>query len=476
MKRFHVLVAVLWIGAQTPNLYGQSCPSSCTTITSGTLTFCRCLIYSSPGDRLQLITDKSVTIVDVDGDGLRDIPFGVWYHGTQGAYVLRQVSGGIPGTFAAHRISPNPTYGITNLGDINDDGVVDFAIGGHNRNFSVYLVLSNGPFPSYRDTLIYYNPPANPNSVINRGGVVYWTEYTGHFKYYDLGSRTLSDVPFSRCGDGIATGDFNGDGNLDVACSSYGSSGGLFVFYGDGISFPSNEIVQSGEIYQGIAGHDIDGDGRDEIIGVGAKVSIWHWSLSGWSREVVGASLSNNDNPLARLNLADLDCDGDVDIIVASACPSSPGNTLKWYENTGGGWVGHPIETSGSNCSGAYPYPYGVRVGLLDETGDTGRADIVIVRSGNDRLWAYYNVTDSISCSPLVGREDLGVNETSRTARSLEVKGRYITAEGEGMLELYRADGRLVLRRYVRGRLRHGLGRGVYLVKFGVLRRVVVVR
>ncbi|NPB03301.1 MAG: hypothetical protein GXO39_02660, partial [Thermotogae bacterium] len=77
MKRslLEVSVMVTTMLLAPSGLSGQSCPSSCSVITSGPLTFCRCLIFTSSNsnDRIQLITDKSVTVVDVDGDGLRDI-------------------------------------------------------------------------------------------------------------------------------------------------------------------------------------------------------------------------------------------------------------------------------------------------------------------------------------------------------------------------------------------------------------------
>ncbi|NPB03818.1 MAG: hypothetical protein GXO39_05335 [Thermotogae bacterium] len=190
-----LLSFVTFFGAYS-KAFAQVCPSSCTTITSGSLRFCKCSIYiGALGDRFQLVTDKSVTIVDVDGDGLRDVPFGVWLYGSEGTYVLRQISGGIPGTFVLHGISSHPTYGLVDLGDLNDDGVIDFAITGHRRNGSVYLLVSNGLFPSYRDTLIFDTTilfPAKPNSIISRNGVIYWTEYFGPIHHYDLSSNTLS--------------------------------------------------------------------------------------------------------------------------------------------------------------------------------------------------------------------------------------------------------------------------------------------
>jgi len=292
-------------------------------------------------------------------------------------------------------------------------------------------------------------------------------------------------ISYTRCADGVAIGDFNGDTHLDVACSSYGGyyiPRGLAVHYGP--DFLIHELLISGEKVQGIVAHDMDGDGYAELVAAGEKVSVWHWSSLGWSRDVLEDSLSIAVNPFARLNLADLDCDGDVDIVVATACPRSSGNMLVWYENTGAGWMAHTIDSLGNRCYVDFPSPYGVRVGLLDETSDTGRADVVLFLNrvsvdsvGIHEMFAYYNVTDSISCSPLSKGSELRSREIPRNDDlHLRVMGNILTIEGKGDLKIYRSDGRLLRHIIVNGKMRHKLPTGVYIIKFAGKRRVVVVR
>jgi len=166
MGRFYVLLGMLWVLPVFSGLYGQSCPSSCSVITSGPLTFCKCQIYEGgPSDRIHLVTDKSVTIVDVDRDGLRDVPFSVWDRGAIGVWVLQQISLGIPGTFIAHRLNIRGAYGITNIGDINSDSIEDFAYTTHGTSHEVYLLLSGGSFPgTYSDILLLSG--GTPNSIV----------------------------------------------------------------------------------------------------------------------------------------------------------------------------------------------------------------------------------------------------------------------------------------------------------------------
>ncbi len=426
--------------------------------------------------------------MDVDGDSIRDIPFGVWYLGTQGAYVLKQTSPGIPGTFTAYRISPQPAYGITNIGDINDDGIEDFASAGHWENHSVYMIVSDGAFPSYHDTLLRYHGSGSyddPNSIVGRGGLIYWSSYDGSVSFYNAYTNTLVVRDDDLCGDGIAFGDFNLDGYIDAACSNYKAdwpNHGLYVFYFNGSSFYRVDTIDNGR-WQGILAYDINGDSLIDIIGVGPTTSVL-FNRGGYFEELrIDSSLSqgtgaSDRNPFARVNIADLDCDGDMDIVAATACPPSGEAMLKWYEQVDTTtWLKHPIDFSGSSCSG--PYPYGVRVGLLDEITDTGRADIVIVKDGRNKIYAYYNISDVGACHPLSYDDGTEVLEKSQDL-GLKIApttgGITLTSSIPIRVELFNVAGKLVGKFEVSGTRFVPLPSGVFFVKVGSEARKVVVR
>ena len=488
--RWNVAFSISVIAAVgfVPSLNAQTCPSTCTTLTSGPLTFCRCLIYTGgSSDRIQLVTDRSVTIVDVDGDGLRDIPFGVWYLGSQGAYILKQTSPGIPGTFTAYRISPEPAYGITNIGDVNGDGIEDFASAGHWENHSVYMILSDGTFPSYHDTLLRYHEGSanNPNSIIGYGGMIFWSAYDGSVSFYDVSTNTLVVRNDSLCGDGIAFGDFNNDGYVDAACSRHGwatANHGLYIYYFNGSSFYAVDTVDRTGRWQGILSYDINGDGLLDIVGVSHWGSVW-LNRGGYFEEIridsnLSAGISSSDqNPFARVNIADLDCDGDMDIVAATACPPSGEAMLKWYEQVDTTtWVVHPIDFSGYNCSA--PYPYGVRVGLLDEITDTGRADIVIVKDGRNRIYAYYNVSDVGACQPLSyddGTEILEAYTSVGWSVNPTTGGITLISSRPLKVGIFNAAGKLVRKVEVSGTRFVPLPAGVFFIKAdGKVKKVIV--
>ena len=467
-------------------LYAQTCPSGCSTITSGSLTFCKCNIYTTPepSDRVQMVTDQYITVVDVDGDGLRDIPFGVWYYGRAGTYVLRQTSGGIPGTFVEVQISDTPGYGIASLGDRNGDGLVDFVISTHGVLHKVYTLMSPGSLGPYTVTPIYTG--SHPNSVTVSPTGIYFTDYDGSINYYDFSTTTITRRDDDLCGDGVAFGDFNDDGYTDAVCSNYGGvfslPVGLHVYWYNGSGFTGYTTLDNARKWQGIVAYDMDGDGRKDVIGTGEDVSVFYNDGSSWTEVRLNSttvSVGVGSLPLVRVNLADLDCDEDPDIVVATACPPSGGATLMWYENLGGrAWEEHPIDFGGNSCSSDYPYPYGVRVGLLDETTDTGRADIVIVYGASNSIYAYYNVTPSISCSPLAYEGDLAVSELDDGERLNVVpvpKGIRITARRASKVAVFRADGSSLFQGTVEGTEYLRLPPGAYFVKAeGRTYRVVV--
>jgi len=438
-----LFAATLMLAGAWSVAFAQTCPTGCDLITSGTQTFCRCLIYTTPdaSDRVQMVTDKSVTIVDVDGDGQRDIPFGIWYYGRVGTYILRQTTVGIPGAFEEVKISDTTTYGLTPVSDINGDGYMDFVITTH--SYSTYLLESPGALAAYSVTSIFSDPAASPNSVAASGDHIFFSDYSGAVARYDISSASLYRRLDTEmyCGDGVAYADFDRDGYLDVACSNHdggasSSFNGIVVYPFNGIDFLTPEIITT-DPYQGIIAYDFDRDSNPDIVAAGARLSIFYNEGTGWTEVVLDSDFSAYGAGWNRVNIMDVDCDGDMDVVASTACPTSDGVILAWYEHldtTARTWARHPIEDSGNNCSGSAPYPYGVRVGLLDEyDSPQGRGDIVIVRNASNQIWAYYNVTPGTPLCEL-GQDD-----------ELDISERYSFAP-DGPISLYTKDGRLLYR------------------------------
>jgi len=130
-----------------------------------------------------------------------------------------------------------------------------------------------------------------------------------------------------------AVGDFDGDGNLDMAVGGYAKPD--IVYFGDGAGgFPRSTVVDSASDYAGVVvAGDLNSDGAlDLVIGhVSGTTRAYLNNRSGGFGSAVWSSSSVTN--LRDVILGDFDNDGDLDLIVSGG--GSGSETL--YRNTGNG-------------------------------------------------------------------------------------------------------------------------------------------
>jgi hypothetical protein len=198
---------------------------------------------------------------DFDGDGHLDLAFCNYYN--SGYAVNSKVYYGSSAGFSTSDTSDLPTYGCRDLvaEDINGDGYADVA------------------FASY-----YSGSSYNSNSRVYYGSAAGLST-----SYYD-------DLPTTGALS-VTTGDFDGDGTLDVAFGGYygGSwSAAAFtrVYWNSSLGLSSSVYTDLGNRgVRHIEAADLDGDGYDDLIGPryysGSSHStdsyIWWGSASGLS-------------------------------------------------------------------------------------------------------------------------------------------------------------------------------------------------
>jgi hypothetical protein len=236
------------------------------------------------------------------------------------------------------------------------------------------------------------------------------------FKYqYSCGTFIYYDYPYAS---GIDMADFDGDGDLDailIGCghlTHYQMVSGKF----EQVSGSDINVNHGSAFYYGmqVKFGDVDGDGDLDIVGtyccagtyLGTLLQQSNHTFNGVTYYPVCGSISTFSPFSVKIEMADMDGDGDDDLFVFNMCaPTSPGlavvssgsSFVNYFENTPGSGVFSRI-TSGiplpSDLSSDY-FPL-----LADLDGD-GDVDVLI--PGDGGATNYQNLSaPPVPISPLV--------------------------------------------------------------------------
>jgi hypothetical protein len=172
----------------------------------------------------------SATIADVNGDGNGDVVVTNEFTGDI-TVLLGNGSGGLQLTSVGYAVGGYP-YGAAIVEDLNGDGLPDILVADDNQSLVVMFGFGDGTFQAARD---YYTP-------VPENGYAY--------------------------GYSIASGDFNGDGFADLVVGNYGDQEGagitVFLSNPDGSLQPGVNYGASGYFaYAAVA--DFNGDGVLDI-------------------------------------------------------------------------------------------------------------------------------------------------------------------------------------------------------------------
>ncbi len=321
------------------------------------------LVHFSGNSSSQDYVSEDIALGDLDGDGYLDVV--VANHGADetNVFYLNDGEGGFDEGSEIFS-DRNNAKGIA-LGDLDGDGDLDIVVANYRQTNKFYL--NNG-----------------------MGG-------------FDAGSDISSSDGGNESND-IALGDLDGDGDLDVVVANRSRPNRVYLNNGvnDGmVDFDEGSDISSDErSSQGIALGDLDGDGDLDVVianyynapGYGINRFYLNNGLGGFNE---GFDISpDDDHESMAIALGDLDGDGDLDVVVANYYET----INKFYLNNGVNNDGMLTFHAGSDIS--FSQENSTDIALVDLDGD-GYLDVVVAN--------YYETTNRFYLNNGMGGFDEGV-------------------------------------------------------------------
>lgn len=375
-------------------------------------------------------------LADMDGDGRLDI-----VHGpprrlmTNLPIIFRNLGDGSWETMQVRYPRFPYDYGDAAAADFNGDGTPDIALGIHLRGVTA-LVAEDGSgegeeYRLYNDGLEFFSPmpgddvgsdaavfssrtlttadwngdgrpdivavgegPRPATDIIQRTQRLFERTSYGLRVYINEGEGRWRALELPReerrvYGDSVATGDFDGDGEMEAFMGNAVINIRTLLVDNAGSLLELVEVpeVRNMAIVHGVASGDFDGDGRDDVAltYLNREPDIWRSGIDvlysredGWERRPL--FMREGRYPFTALATGDLDGDGAVDLVALDR----KGTTYAFLGDGGGFFAQETslgIEPPDIDCAG-----YHVALGDLD--GD-GRDEIVESFAGEaDALFA----------------------------------------------------------------------------------------
>jgi hypothetical protein len=279
-------------------------------------------------------------------------------------------------------------YGLS-LGDWDDDGLSDISAG-QNAGVQAWVdkgtpILSGGWLEIVSPTISGgyrgldvgdWNHDGKLDIVAanETSGIQLW-EGNGGNAWSDIASWTAPDLPTGGNYHGIALGDLDNNGWLDVVAGS-GADAGVraWHFMDESAWIESSVGLPDKALYFDVTLGDVNNDGSLDIAGVGQDVGVrvWRHVSGGWVDALSGLPV---DGTYLSVALGDLDNDGKLDIVAGS----SGAGVSVWQGDGAGGWTTQISPTLTGTWQGV----------TLGDVNDDGKLDIVAASNSlGVQIWA----------------------------------------------------------------------------------------
>jgi hypothetical protein len=251
----------------------------------------------------------------------------------------------VGGVFLSSRFPVGNGPGSVAIADFNNDGKLDI-VTANEQSGDASVLLGDGkggfspapgsPFPAGHDPNDVTVGDFNRDGCLDLAFANHETQHLtvllgncrGQFAGAPHSPFTVAVKPHPH---GIATGDFNGDGNPDLVTDSWGEDR-LEILFGDGkggFATPGSYVAVGKHPYQRIRVADLNGDGKADIVSPnleGDNVTILLSDGKGGFRQSAGSPFLCGDSPF---NVAIGDVNGDAipDLAIVNSASSTSDRT-----------------------------------------------------------------------------------------------------------------------------------------------------
>jgi hypothetical protein len=344
----------------------------------------------------------AVAVADIDGDGFPDVVSGA--RSTNGVSWYKNLDG--QGNFGLlNLVNLLEEVKSVSTADIDGDGDLDVLATASFLRLIVWYENLNGQGSFGGRRVIDFNAEGafdaiaadmdgdGDEDVIGavsmQNSAFLYENKDGHGNFYPK-QLISSNLPACRS---VFAADIDNDGDLDVVANSAGLVTISWFENLDGQgNFGAQNIVnhpQQPTYVSDVYCADIDGDGDLDIIGTanGENTVLWHENLDGLGTFGLQRVVTNEALECTSIFCADLDNDGDVDVLYGSTeSPIVENSEIAWSENLDGLGNFGPKQVIGNTLKLTRA------VYAADIDGDTDM-DVFAASQNNDKVVWYENLT-----------------------------------------------------------------------------------